>query len=126
MMKISDSNWLKNKGFFIVSFLCGVVGCSNKAKNPPTPNVLLISIDDLNTFIGCMGYEHVLTPNIDKLASQGVLFSNAHAQAPLSGPSRASVMTGLRPSTTGIYGQIDDDSIITMPPKTYSYSRAAV
>ena len=115
-MKISDSNWLKNKGFFIVSFLCGVVGCSNKAKNPPTPNVLLISIDDLNTFIGCMGYEHVLTPNIDKLASQGVLFSNAHAQAPLSGPSRASVMTGLRPSTTGIYGQIDDDSIMDALP----------
>jgi arylsulfatase A-like enzyme len=48
---------------------------------------------------------------MDKLASQGVLFTNAHCQAPLCGPSRASLMTGLRPSTTGIYGMIGDDII---------------
>jgi arylsulfatase A-like enzyme len=48
---------------------------------------------------------------MDKLAAQGVLFTNAHCQAPLCGPSRASLMTGLRPSTTGIYGMIDDNKI---------------
>lgn len=116
-MKSVNYNQLKNRGIFICSFLyCGLLGCNTEKEDTSTPNVLLICVDDLNTFIGCMGYEHVKTPNIDRLASQGVLFSNAHAQAPLSGPSRASVMTGLRPSTTGIYGQINDDSIMNALP----------
>ena len=77
-----------------------------------TKNVLFIAIDDLNDWTGCMGgHPHALTPNIDELARRGTLFSNAHCQAPICGPSRASVMTGLLPSTTGIYGQIDDNDI---------------
>lgn len=111
-MKTVYYNQLKNTGLAVSSFLsCGLLACNTEEKAPSPPNVLLLCVDDLNTFIGCMGYEQVKTPNIDRLASEGILFSNAHAQAPLSGPSRASVMTGLRPSTTGIYGQIDDDSI---------------
>ena len=73
---------------------------------------MFISVDDLNTWLGCLGgYSNTKTPNIDKLAAQGILFSNAHCQAPLCGPSRASIMTGLRPSTTGIYGMVPDDKI---------------
>lgn len=76
------------------------------------PNVLFIAVDDLNDWIGCMkGHPNTLTPNIDKLATRGTLFTNAHCQAPICGPSRASLMTGLLPSTTGIYGQIEDDDI---------------
>jgi arylsulfatase A-like enzyme len=76
------------------------------------PNVLMICVDDLNDWLGCMnGHPNAISPNIDKLASNGVLFTNAHCQAPICGPSRASIMTGLRPSTTGIYGQINDDNI---------------
>ena len=76
------------------------------------PNVLLITIDDLNDWIGVMkGHPNAKTPNLDKLAKKGVLFTNAHCQSPLCGPSRASVMTGLRPSSTGIYGMIKDDLI---------------
>ena len=76
------------------------------------PNVLMISIDDLNGWLGCLdGHPNAKTPNIDRLAASGVLFSNAHCQAPLCGPSRTSIMTGLRPTTTGIYGHIEDNDI---------------
>lgn len=91
---------------------CGTPN-SKESKNstPKQPNVLFIAVDDLNTWLGCMDYPIAKTPNMDRLAAQGVLFSNAHCQAPLCGPSRASIMTGLRPSTTGIYGMIPDDEI---------------
>ena len=69
------------------------------------PNVLMIVIDDLNDGIGCLdGHPHAFTPNIDRLAARGTLFANAHCQAPLCNPSRTSVLSGLRPSTTGVYG----------------------
>jgi len=68
------------------------------------PNVLLIAIDDLNDWIGCMGgHPQAQTPNMDRLAARGVLFNNAHCQSPVCNPSRASMMTSLYPSTTGVY-----------------------
>ncbi len=69
------------------------------------PNILFIAIDDQNDWIGCLGgHPQVKTPNIDQLAARGTLFTNAHCQAPICNGSRTSLMTGLRPSTTGIYG----------------------
>ncbi|WP_231691100.1 sulfatase [Aureliella helgolandensis] len=69
------------------------------------PNVLVISIDDLNDWVGCLGgHPQVQTPNMDALAARGTVFTNAHCQSPLCNPSRTSVMTGLRPTTTGVYG----------------------
>ncbi len=68
------------------------------------PNILIITIDDLNDWVGHLkGHPNVKTPHIDRLAARGVSFTNAHAQAPLCNPSRTSFLTGLRPSTTGIY-----------------------
>jgi choline-sulfatase len=68
------------------------------------PNVLFIAVDDLNDWVGCLGgHAQARTPNIDRLARRGVLFANAHCQAPLCNPSRTSVLTGLRPTSTGIY-----------------------
>lgn len=76
------------------------------------PNVLFIAVDDLNDYVGCMnGAVRVPTPNIDKLAGQGTLFTNAHCQAPISGPSRACIMTGLYPSSSGNYLQLADENI---------------
>ncbi len=68
------------------------------------PNVLFLAIDDMNDWIGCLGgHPDTRTPNLDALAARGVLFTNAHCAAPLCNPSRAALMTGLRPSTTGVY-----------------------
>ncbi|MCM2680674.1 sulfatase [Echinimonas agarilytica] len=83
-----------------------------KALKQEYPNVLMLIVDDLNDWVGAMnGHPNAKTPNIDRLAKQGTLFTNAHASAPICGPSRASMMTGLAPSTTGIYGHIKDDDI---------------
>ena len=69
------------------------------------PNVLFLSVDDLNDWVGCLrGHPQAKTPNIDRLAKQGVLFEQAYCDAPLCNPSRTAVMTGLRSSTTGIHG----------------------
>ena len=69
------------------------------------PNILFIAIDDQNDWIGCLeGHPQIKTPNIDRVASKGTVFLNAHCQSPLCNPSRTSLMTGLRPSTTGVYG----------------------
>ena len=68
------------------------------------PNVLFIAIDDLNDWVGCLGgHPDVKTPNIDRLAARGVLFANAFCTAPACNPSRASLMTGILPSTSGVY-----------------------
>jgi arylsulfatase A-like enzyme len=69
------------------------------------PNVLFIAIDDLNDWVGVLGgHPQAKTPNIDRLAKQSVLFEQAYCAAPLCNPSRTAIMTGLRSSTTGIYG----------------------
>ena len=61
------------------------------------PNVLMFAVDDLNDWIGCMGgHPQAITPNMDRLAKEGVLFLNNHCQAPICGPSRASLMTWAR------------------------------
>src|SRR5438105_12654947 len=71
----------------------------------PHPNVLFIAVDDLNDWVSPLGgHPQVKTPNFERLARQGTLFTNAHCQGALCNPSRSSLLTGLRPSTTGIYG----------------------
>ncbi|MFV2065470.1 MAG: sulfatase [Pirellulales bacterium] len=68
------------------------------------PDVLMIAIDDLNDWTGSLqGHPQASTPNLDRLVARGTLFSNAQCAAPACNPSRAALMSGLRPSTTGIY-----------------------
>ena len=81
-------------------------GCA--PENDPGPNVLFIAFDDLNDWEGCLsGHPQTITPNIDRLAERGVLFTNAHCAGTMCCPSRASVITGLRPTTTGVYKNND-------------------
>lgn len=73
-------------------------------KRPEPPNILFIAVDDLNDWIGVLGgHPQTRTPNIDRLAGMGTLFRNAHCAAPACNPSRAALMTGIRPSNSGIY-----------------------
>ena len=90
----------------ILATLVIFVSCGTGASETPkhAPNVLFIAIDDLNDWIGVLeGHPQARTPNIDRLAARGVLFTNAHTAAPACNPSRVAVMSGLLPSTSGVY-----------------------
>jgi arylsulfatase A-like enzyme len=92
----------KGRNLLLVLALMSAVICSAKS---PRPNVLFISIDDLNDWIGCLGgHPQAQTPNIDRLAQSGMLFTNAHCSAPACNPSRTAVMTGISPHKSGLYG----------------------
>jgi arylsulfatase A-like enzyme len=81
------------------------LGVTLSAPAAGKPDVLFIAIDDQNDWIGHMGgHPLAKTPHLDALAQRGTTFLNAHCQAPLCNPSRASLLLGVRPTTTGIYG----------------------
>jgi len=97
-------------------------GVSGKTK-ANRPNVLFIAIDDLNDWVGCLnGYPgKVHTPNIDRLAGKGVLFTNAHICASICNPSRAALWSGKRPSTSGIYN--NEQHLFECAPKTVTLAK---
>ncbi len=102
----------------VLLFSAGLHADADPSSDAPRDHVLFITIDDLNDWIGCMtdtvapsggsvvgrGHPQASTPNMDRLVERGVLFTNAHCQAPICRPSRNSFMSGLRPTTSGIYG----------------------
>lgn len=84
----------------------GIMPLTTKAQAPKTTkplNVLFIASDDLNSDMNTFGDRYVKTPNLDRLAKKGVIFSRAYNQSPLCGPSRASIMTGYRPDKTQVH-----------------------
>jgi iduronate 2-sulfatase len=88
---------MKNLFILFVLFAFGVASAASDK-----PNVLLILIDDLRPELGCYGAQHMVTPNLDQLASESILFDNAYTQQAVCLPSRISLFSGQYPQTTGV------------------------
>lgn len=109
----------------VFTSICCLYGCRTvnmeQISSANKPNVLFIAVDDMNDWVGFLdGHPNVKTPNLDLLSARGVTFANAHCAAPLCNPSRAAVLTGLRPSTTGVYNnsqvvQTVVPNVVTIP-----------
>ena len=105
---------------FALTTILSLIGMSS-AGAAEKPDVLFIAIDDLNDWVGHLGGNpDVKTPNLDALAERGMSFTNAHCVAPACNPSRAGLLSGLRPSSTGIYTNSHDwqntlADVLTLP-----------
>ncbi|WP_282123849.1 sulfatase [Algibacter mikhailovii] len=88
--------------YYLIVFI-SISSCSQKQNSIKKPNILFIGIDDLRPELGCYGSDIAISPNLDKLASQGLLFNNAYCQQAICGPSRASLLSGIRPETSGVF-----------------------
>ena len=87
-----------------ILFLALVVSMVAATASADKPNVLFIALDDLNDWVGCLGgHPQTRTPNLDRLAASGVLFTNAHCAAPSCNPSRTAIFTGISPHRSGLY-----------------------
>jgi iduronate 2-sulfatase len=97
---------VKRQSVNSVYFLCFLVGllvfCEGRTY-ADQPNILFIAVDDLRPSIGCYGDAHAITPNMDRLAKRSVQFNRAYCQVGVCNPSRASLMTGLRPDKLGVW-----------------------
>ncbi|MHC4540987.1 MAG: sulfatase, partial [Planctomycetota bacterium] len=92
-------------GLFAGAVALGGVASGAQSKRP---DVIFIAIEDIAPLMGCYGHPVVKTPNIDALARRGVVFKRAYCQVAVCNPSRASVSTGLRPETTGVFNNSID------------------
>ena len=105
---------MKNTLPLVSLFFTGLLSAEEKQ------NILFIAIDDLRPELGCFGGEEVLSPHIDQLAATGTVFSRAYCQVAVCGASRASLMTGLRPTSKRFlkYNTIADQDapgVFTLP-----------
>ncbi len=96
--------------------VAGQVGAQPAAK----PNVLFVAVDDLRPALACAGDPHAKTPNIDRLAARGTVFTRAYCQQAVCSPSRSSLLTGRRPDTTRVYDLVTHfrtalPDVVTLP-----------
>jgi arylsulfatase A-like enzyme len=89
--------------------LLPTMAVSQEQRSSDRPNVLFIILDDMNDAVeGMGGHPQAITPNLSRLAGEGIRFTNAHSAAPVCGPSRASLWTGIYPHNSGLYGHRQD------------------
>ncbi len=89
--------------FFFLILALGAIRPAMRAAQPERPNVLFIAVDDLRPELGCYGISRIKSPHIDRLAQRGLVFTRAYCQQAVCSPSRTSLLTGLRPDSTGVY-----------------------
>lgn len=98
--------------FLLLALLCASADAATKSRQVSAagkPNVLFIIADDLRDYVGWMGgHPQSVTPNMDRLAKMGMRFTNAHCNYALCNPSRTSLMTGMLPSSSGVFGNEQD------------------
>ncbi|MCF6333787.1 MAG: sulfatase-like hydrolase/transferase [Draconibacterium sp.] len=94
------------KSFFLafIILIAFSISCNQRKNEPPKPNILFIAIDDMNDWVGVLGgHPQAKTPNIDKQAQRGVLFTNAQTAAPGFSLSRNALLYGMQPNHSGLY-----------------------
>lgn len=104
----------------LLAVLCALCVSALNSFAAPKPNVLLLMSDDLANTLGCYGHPVAKTPNLDAFAQRAVLFERAYCQFPHCNPSRASMMSGLRPNTTRVTNNADNlyknlPGVLTLP-----------
>ncbi|MCD6596525.1 MAG: sulfatase, partial [Bacteroidales bacterium] len=109
-------HFLTNILFALILISCHTV----QKKEQRQPSILFIAVDDLRPELGCYGQLQIKSPNIDKLAAEGLTFINAYCNVPVCGASRASLLTGIRPSMNRFvnwhtYAQDDAPDAISLP-----------
>ena len=115
---------MDNKQWLLLG--CGLLTASGvQAKQPERPNIIYIMCDDLGyADVGCYGQEYISTPNLDRMAREGMRFTQAYAGSPVSAPSRASFMTGQHTGHTKVRGNNEYWSGSIMYGNNQDYSQA--
>ncbi len=108
-----------NRRNLFLFFSCLLVPFCGHLSAAEKPNVLFIAVDDLNHWVGHLGRnKQAKTPNIDRLAKLGITFTRAYCAAPVCNPSRAALMSGMRPGTSGVYDNGQDWKPVVGKEKT--------
>ena len=100
--------------------VCGLLLAGLSAVGAERPNILWLTCEDISPYLGCYGFEQAQTPNIDRLAEQGVRFTRAYANAPVCAVARSTLLTGMYASTIGTHQM---RSVVQLPESIPAYPR---
>ena len=119
-MNYQKLNYLKGLQLAMLGLTVVPAMAQNNTTQKKKPNVLFIAVDDLKPLIAAYGDKHAKTPGMDRLAKEGIVFQNAYCQQAISGPTRASCLTGMRPDKTRVWDLVTvprevNPNIVTIP-----------